>query len=179
MKIMLSVMLVAGLGTSALAQDGTGAAPATESTGTAGSAGSIGVGAERGLRAGISSDVAGLSGNYDAGPFHVGAFLGFLDGDGDDDTSVLIGGRFYYHLHQTAISDFSVGGSVSVSSLENTAGDRDTQLFIEPGFQMRAFVAANVALSFTGGLSIGVVDASGVELTAQPTGSAGVHYYFF
>ena len=57
--------------------------------------------------------------------------------------------------------------------------DSFTALLIEPGMQIRAFVASNVALSFTGGLTLGLADAEGVALTAQPVGSAGVHYYFF
>ena len=60
-----------------------------------------------------------------------------------------------------------------------------TLLFIEPAFQIRAFLASNVALSFTGGFSIGAADASdlviGGQVTGidgQVTGMAGVHYYF-
>jgi hypothetical protein len=139
-----------------------------------GSEGSIGIGAEYQL-----SGLGGMSGNYDMGQFHVGGFLSFDDDDGPDNTDIGLGGRFYYHLHSTAMSDFSVGGSVGVGFIGGPADSDTTIVFIEPGIQTRAFVASNVALSFTAGLSLGVADASGVGISGQPVFSGGVHYYFF
>ena len=68
-------------------------------------------------------------------------------------------------------------------------------VYLEPGFQIRVFLSANVALSFSGGIVIGVADTDGVSLAGQTTGGAagnfdavagslavnggaGVHYYF-
>lgn len=150
-----------------------------------GSEGSIGVGAEYmigGSSSVLSGGAGGASLNYDAGKFHVGGFLGISDGEGANNTDISVGGRFFYHVASTAMSDFSVGGSIGLVSIDTRGmpnADRQNLLFIEPGFQIRAFVATNVALSFTGGISIGAVDAGGVLLGAQPTGIAGVHYYFF
>jgi hypothetical protein len=145
------------------------------SSGTAlagGLPGTIGVGAEFEI-----SDLGGVSVNYDAGKFHLGGFLGFNDPAGDDNDVFEIGGRFFYHIASTAMSDFSLGGGIGIQSA-NTAGDRVTNLFLEPGFQIRAFIVSNVALSFTGGISIGTVDADGVQITGDFNGLAGVHYYF-
>lgn len=144
-----------------------------------GSEGSIGVGGEYQL-----SGLGGLSANYDGGRFHVGGFLALDDPDGDDNTDFGVGVRFFYHIASTAMSDFSVGGSIGLESDATPAmapldSRRDQNLFLEPGFQIRAFVTPNVALSFTGGLLIRALDDSGLALTAQPTGIAGVHYYFF
>jgi len=145
-----------------------------------GSEGAIGVGAEYQL-----NGTGGASFNYDGGKFHVGAFLGLNDPSGDDNTDFAIGARFYYHVASTAMSDFSVGGSVGILSdaepnpLPGMDGDRNTNLYLEPGFQIRAFVASNVALSFSGGLVIRLLDDSGTQFGAQATGIAGVHYYFF
>ena len=50
---------------------------------TGGQSGSIGVGAEAQL-----SGLSGASMNYDAGDFHVGAFLGFHDPGGDNDDAL-------------------------------------------------------------------------------------------
>lgn len=157
-------------------------------TGTAaagGQDGSFGVGAEYSL-AGVDvggGAVTGLGGpsvNYDAGKFHVGGFLGVSDPAGDNNTDFALGGRFYYHVHSTAMSDFGVGGTVGFLSVDDRAGgSRGTFVFIEPGIQIRAFVAANVALSFSAGLSIGAGDASGLSFAGQATGAAGIHYYFF
>lgn len=146
------------------------------SAGTAsagGQPGSFGVGAEFQI-----SGIGGLSVNYDAGRFHAGGFLGFFDPDGPENT-VDIGGRFFFHVASTATSDFSVGGSLGIQSLDpGPPDDRATNLFIEPSFQIRAFIATNVALSFSGGIEIGALDASEVNITGNITGEAGIHYYF-
>ncbi len=164
-------------------------APATALAG--GQAGSLGVGVE--------AEVSGLGGpsvTYDAGKFHVGGFLGLDDPPGASNTFFEIGARFFYHVHSTAMSDFGLGGSFGLASvpvggmgMNNT---RNTDVFLEPGFQIRLFLASNVALSFSGALVIGVVDASDVAIAGQQvgtsfnaiggfgvTGGAGVHYYFF
>jgi len=40
-------------------------------------------------------------------------------------------------------------------------------------------VSNNVALSFTAGISFGLVDADGSDLAGQFMALGGVHYYFF
>jgi hypothetical protein len=146
-----------------------------------GSEGSLGVGAEYQMTPVGGIPLGGVSANYDMGDFHVGGFLSFGDAGGDDDTYVALGARFFYHLHSTAMSDFSVGGSFGLGSVGDGDPDTDnpTLVVIEPGIQLRAFVVSNVALSFTAGIGIGVADAEGVLLDGQLTGGAGVHYYFF
>jgi hypothetical protein len=151
-----------------------------------GQAGSLGVGADFQL-----SGLGGPSINYDAGQFHVGGFFSFFDPEGPDNTVFQIGARFFYHVHSTAMSDFSLGGNFGIASEPNPGmmNDRDTDVFLEPAFQIRLFLASNVALSFDGGITIGLVDAGGAAVTAQGisttpdpfgfTGGAGVHYYFF
>lgn len=149
-----------------------------------GQEGSLGVGAEAGLRL-SNSNLGFASLNYDMGTFHVGGFFAMADGGGDDDTSFGIGGRFYFHLHSTSMADFSVGGSIGLLSLPGTGGtpptgdDRSSEMFLEPGIQARVFVASNVALSFSAGLTLGLIDADGFAIGGQTTGGAGFHYYFF
>ena len=150
-----------------------------------GKEGSIGVGIESQI-AGTDTLVTGLealSVNYDAGKFHVGGFVGLDDPSGPNNTFFTIGARFFYHVHTSPMSDFSVGGSIGLAAVPVDPGmpdhSYDTDVFIEPGFQFRAFVTPNVALSFTGGMVIGVVDASGVDFGGSVEGLAGVHYYFF
>jgi len=140
-----------------------------------GQEGAIGVGAETQI-----NGTGGISVNYDAGKFHVGGFLGFNDPPGPDNTEFAIGARFYYHVHKTAMSDFSVGGNLGIDSVPQMMGNnRNTLLFLEPSIQIRAFVTSNVALSFTAGIVIGAVDAGGLAVDGQVTAAAGVHYYFF
>lgn len=136
---------------------------------------SIGVGAEFQL-----SGVGGLSVNYDAGKFHAGGFLGISDGSGPNNTTVDFGGRFFYHIAATASSDFSIGGSLGIESADVPLGadNRQTLVFLEPAFQIRMFIVPNVALSFTGGISIGAADASGLVLSGDAVAQGGIHYYF-
>jgi hypothetical protein len=148
------------------------------SVGTAsagGQPGSVGVGTEVEL-----SGLGGLSVNYDAGKFHVGGFIGFDDPAGGNNTRIDIGGRFFFHVAGTASSDFSVGGGLGIRNQgRGAAAGSTTSLFVEPSFQIRAFIATNVALSFTGGFSVGAADASELVIDGQVEGIAGVHYYFF
>jgi hypothetical protein len=153
-----------------------------------GQAGSIGVGAEYQL-----SGLGGASVNYDAGQFHIGGYLGVFDPNGPTPALYEIGARFFWHIHKTAMSDFGVGGGIGIASVPPGGGgmnaNRTTDLFVEPSFQIRLFVASNVALSFTGGIVFG--DPAGLALTGQGvggsaqvvnfgfSGGAGVHYYFF
>jgi hypothetical protein len=146
------------------------------SAGTAsagGVAGSIGVGAEFEIRG-----AGGLSVNFDAGKFHVGGFLGYFDPQGPNNSEIDVGGRFFYHVASTASSDFGVGGLIGIQSVPNGAGDRQTFLIIEPGFQIRTFIVPNVALSFTAGMEIGAADASELNITGNIIGQGGIHYYF-
>ena len=142
-----------------------------------GQEGTIGVGAEYQL-----SGLGGVSLNYDAGAFHVGGLLAYAD-DRFADDYFTVAARFFYHVHSTAMADFGVGGNFGIGSYQfGGMGDRATLVYLEPGFQIRLFVASNVALSFFGGVSIGVSDADGVAIDGQGTGfggGGGVHYYFF
>jgi hypothetical protein len=150
---------------------------ATAGTAAAGGqSGTIGVGAEADLR-----NIGGLSVNFDGGMFHAGGFLGFSDDlDNNDTTAFEVGGRFYYHLHSTAMSDFGVGAQLGILNIDPPGdGDSLTGIFIQPGFQIRMFVASNVALSASGGINISAGDADGLLVEGDLVGGLGVHYYFF
>ena len=142
-----------------------------------GVAGSIGVGAEFEIRG-----AGGVSANYDAGKFHVGGFFGYFDPQGPNNSEIDVGGRFFYHIASTASSDFGLGGLLGFQSVPNAAGNRQTFLIIEPGFQIRTFIVPNVALSFTVGMEIGTT-VSGpsrdeLNITGNIIGQGGIHYYF-
>lgn len=151
-----------------------------------GTPGSVGVGVESsigtfdaGAGNGSTFRIGGLSVNYDGGDFHAGGLFGIYDGGDSDDTDIVLGGRFYWHVGSSGSADFGVGGALTYVNIDNRGGgDNAALLFLEPGFQIRAFVVPNVALSFTGGIVIGAADAQGFAMSGQATGSAGVHYYF-
>ena len=144
-----------------------------------GKEGSIGAGAEFGL----NGETGGASISYDAGKFHFGGFLGFDDDGGNDDTDYTFGARFYYHVHSTSMTDFGVGGGIGFFSEDDRniiVDERASRLYFEPGVQFRAFIATNVALSFTTGFSFGVSDADGnATIGGQINALGGIHYYFF
>jgi hypothetical protein len=146
-----------------------------------GQSGSIGVGAEYQL-----NGIGGASLNADQGDFHAGGFVGFSDEPGAGNTTLMLGARFFWHVHTTAMSDFAVGGGFGFASVPDDApmsNDQLSQIFIEPSVQVRLFLASNVAASATTGVVIGVVDAEGVGITGQAIGGLttglGLHYYFF
>jgi hypothetical protein len=142
-------------------------------------AGDFGLGAEFQL-----SGLGGVSGTYDAGMFHAGLSLGLQDKDAAGDTLFQVAGRFFWHVAGGAQADFSLGGSVGLETVTIPAmgvmnSTTDVNVYIEPGFQIRAFIVPHVALSFTGGISIGVAHDSTVVITGQGLdGEAGVTYYF-
>lgn len=158
-----------------------------------GQSGSIGVGVE----SQINGESGGVSVNYDAGHFHLGGFFGYADAPGPNNSDFSLGGRFYYHIHSTAMSDFGLGVGIGLASIDgfmdNQGRDvRHLDVFIEPSAQIRLFLASNVALSFTLGFVVATADADGVAFGGQglgvtnagftagaPTALAGVHYYFF
>jgi hypothetical protein len=142
-----------------------------------GQEGSIGAGAEFA----INGTTGGLSINYDTGVFHVGGFFGLDDPSGSNNTVFALGGRFYYHAASSATADFGVGGTLGLLSRPDmtVSDDRELDMYIEPGFQIRAFIASNVALSFSGGIVIGAADAGGVIMNGQLNAFGGVHYYFY
>ena len=159
-----------------------------------GQANSIGVGAEAQL-----NGIGGVSVVYDGGKFHAGAMFGYRRDDiggGMTESETDFGAGFYFHVHQTGTSDFGVGANLGVASVPvmgmmgNTS--RVTDVFFEPGFQIRVFIVGNVALSFMGGVSIGFSDATRTSIGAEGLGiststrdrvglegGAGIHYYFF
>jgi len=142
-----------------------------------GKEGSVGVGAEVAL----DNAVGGLSVNYDAGLFHVGGVIGYdreKVGAADATYKFEIGARFYYHVHSAGQADFGIGGEVGIAEVPKGTG-HDTHLFIDPSFQVRAFITPNVALSLTAGFVLGTVDANSIAIGGQVTAFAGFHYYFF
>src|SRR6185312_11085285 len=134
---------------------------ATTAAHAGGSPGSLGLGAEFDL-----NGVGGISLDYDGGRFNTGVALGFSDPDGPANTTFDVFGRFYYHVASTAMADFGLGGAIALQTVEAPGAmggtTTDVNVFLEPGFQIRAFIASNVALSFAAGLTIGVAHDTGV-----------------
>jgi hypothetical protein len=135
-----------------------------------------------GLGVGVESSLTGISGPavvYQAPNFHVHGILGLFDTDGR--TQIDLAGRFFWKLHSTAASDFGLGGGLGIRNIDNDPGESDTQLHLELGAQIRAFVTANVALGATLGLGFdnGEGDDDLTLLDGQLVGAIGLTYFFF
>jgi hypothetical protein len=113
---------------------------------------------------------------YDAGMFHIEGIFGFAS---NGSTNLDLGGRFWYHIHAAQLADFSLGGGVGVVSVDPD-GDVEgtTDVHINVGAQLRAFLVPNVALSVSAGLAIITGDADLVAVTGDLVGAAGVTYFF-
>jgi hypothetical protein len=123
------------------------------------------------------ANVPGLSVAYDPGPFHVDTMLGL---SGTTPNQFQIGGRFWWHVAQTAASDFSAGGGLSYQHISGVGMMASTNnVFIELGAMIRIFLVQNVALGSAAGVVIGTADASGYNIgPANLVGSASLHYFF-
>jgi hypothetical protein len=147
--------------------------PATHGTG-------LGVGVEGMLIGGP----AGLSVAYDGGPWHADGLLGVYKSATGVKADLDLGAQFWYHLHNGANSDFSLGGGLGFQHLGQPDAD---VVVIELGGQIRAFIASNVALSATLGFAIAAVDRHAFGLGGQliagqsmaPFAGVGLHYYFY
>ncbi len=110
---------------------------------------------------GVSHTLAGFNTGefvYDAGKFHIEALLGFASqpqNAGQNDITLFgLGGRFWYSVHQTTSSDFNVGAGMLIES--RSAGRSNTDVDLEIGGQIRAFLVPNVAFT----AELGVVFAN-------------------
>ncbi len=157
-------------------------------------------GAARGIGIGATRTLAGVNGAtfvYDASAFHIVGLLGFQSVDqdpGDDLTAFAIGGQFLFHAHVAAQADFSVGGGLTIVSIEDDGDANDeTNFHIEGLAQIRAFIVPNVALSASLGLLIALGDDfvvtdgsilavgngdSAIALGGQVSASVGLTYFF-
>jgi hypothetical protein len=145
----------------------TGSAQAQE-----GDRGSLGVGVTRMLLDGST----GPSVVYDTGVFHIEGLLGFQD---NGETRFNVGGRFWYHIHSAQSADFSLGGGLGVVSIDpGGEADNVTNIEIDGGAQLRAFIVPNVALSVSLGLAVLTGDGDGIAITGNLFGGAGIAYYF-
>jgi hypothetical protein len=149
----------------------------TTTSGTgAGHGGTLGVG----IMAPLIIGFPGVSAVFDGAAWHLEGLLGLQKGNSGPPNagrvSVDVGGRFWFHIHATSNSDFSVGGGLTYLHL----GPQDTDsLLIDAGGQMRAFITTNVALSVTMGLGLATIDYNNLILGGNLFGAAGIHYYFF
>jgi hypothetical protein len=173
----LIVAAVVGVATPAVAQETAPAAteppPATTRRSSSNTTGA-------GLGLGGTAYLSGLAGAnvvYDLGAFHVEGLLGFLRRDvgGANATLWNFGVGGWYHLNVGDSSDFSLGGTVGFA--HDTVGDGNTDLRIEPGAMIRAFVTSNVALHGRLGFVMILDEEDTFALASNVMGGFGVTYF--
>jgi hypothetical protein len=133
---------------------------------------------------GVEQDLGGLTGGtfvWDGGSFRIDVLFGLahLSIPGPDETDFGIGGRFWFVVHRMERADLGIGGGVAVVR-EEIGDQHETNIHIEGGAQIRAFIAPNVALLASLGLTIVTADnfiinnSPVVGMTNNATGSVGV-----
>jgi len=116
--------------------------------------------------------------SFDAGQFRIDGLLYLLFID-DAATTFALGGRFFYELHSTSKADFSVGAGLALGLLDSDRGDADVRVAMEGAFQVRVFLASNVALNGSAGLGFSFGDDPFVfGISGHLNGGFGLIYYF-
>jgi len=126
-----------------------------------------------------------------SGGFHVDGFFGLhrYNPNGHNTTSFGLGGRFWYHVHAAAFADFSLGGGVGINHWTANPGTNDsdskTDVSLEVGGQIRAFLVPNVAFIADLGLGIVFSDNDDILIGGQKIGDGnfvqgtlGIAYFF-
>ncbi|MDX2019560.1 MAG: hypothetical protein SF187_04915 [Deltaproteobacteria bacterium] len=168
-QLVLVAMILGTSAAPALAQDvSPGATTSTSSGGT------IGLGAEAGLLGGP----AGAAMVYDMGHLRVDGILGFASASG---TTIGLGGRVLWVLHQSSNADFALGGGLGlINRNPDGPADSTTDFHVEGLAQIRVFLSQNVALSTTFGFGIDLNDGrdDAFAFGGQFLSNAGLVYYF-
>ena len=103
-----------------------------------------------------------------------------------DNTCSSIGGRFYYHVHSTAMSDFGLGGSLGI--LEPPAGGVAEQRSATPTVPRAGLPDPRVPRGERRDSarpdrhldrSSSMRQSASTDRPVRPSPAAGIHYYFF
>lgn len=120
---------------------------------------------------------------YNMHRFHIEGIIAFQNAGG---TNVALGGKFWFHVHQTRSSTLSLGGGAAFESVETMTIDprtganaKATNIDLEGGAQIRFFATDNVSLSAAVGLAIVTGDGDFVGLTGQLQGAVGLTYFIY
>ena len=121
-----------------------------------------------GLGVGAAFFVSGMPGvvaAYDVPRFHVEGLIGFDSRDANlpgapTRNEFTFGVRGWYHLHQGANSDFSLGVGFGFDHVgfSNNSAVGGTETFVEPGAEARVFLTPNFSLFAMIGLALAFGD---------------------
>jgi hypothetical protein len=138
-----------------------------------------------GFGIGIESTLTGLAGPsfvYQADRFHIVGIVGYHDHGAASEMD--LAGRFWWSVSATAASDFAIGGGIGIQNVD-LGPESETDIHLEAGAELRAFLAPNFALSAALGLAVQTGDdppggdADEYLLGGQLVGTLGLTYFFF
>lgn len=141
--------------------------PPPEANAVSSNAAAFGVGGQLAL-----SGFGGMQVIYEMPDYHVDGLISFFD---EADTTITIGGRFFWKVRRSERADFSLGAGIGFSHINDADVDI---LHIEAVGQIRAFLAPAVALSASFGVALQTLDGDAVGLGANLLGGAGITYFF-
>jgi len=172
-----STFLVAAILTLSSAQAQSTEASATITPASSGHGRGIGVGAVTMLN---GTSGALFTWGSAGGGLHVDGLFGLHHyhpgGPGTNNvTDFTIGGRFWYHVHAGAFADFSLGGGVGIINWSTgvPGSNSNTDVSMEVGGQIRAFIVPNVALLADLGLGVTFGNNDNVLIGSQSFGGSG------
>lgn len=119
------------------------------------------------------SGFGGLQIMYQTDRYHIDGLISFFDAA---DTTISVGGRFFYHARKSDRADFSLGAGIGLTHVNDA--DLDI-LHVEAVGQIRFFVVPAVAISATMGVALQTLDGDVVGLGADLLGGAGITYLFY
>ncbi len=113
---------------------------------------------------------------YQSSSFHIEGILAFSDIGNQTDLG--LAGRFWYAVHQTDRSDFSVGGGLGFL-IDDQGNTNDLNIEIDLGAQLRAFIVPNVSLNASLGFVVVTNDgANTIAATGGLLATTGITYFF-
>lgn len=135
-----------------------------------------------GIGVGIESMLSGPTGPavvYQTPSFHVEGIVGFFDSSDAEGRRVLVAGRYFHQIHAGDLADLSLGAGLGLLNVE-VLDESDTDVHVEVGAKIRAFLVPNVALGAQLGMAFVVRDGDDLfALTGDVIGSMGITYFFF
>jgi hypothetical protein len=152
----------------------------------------------RGIGVGAVTMLNGTSGalvtwGSAGGGFHVDGLFGLHHdrpnfAGANNVTDFTVGGRFWYHVHAASFADFSLGGGLGITNWSSGApgSNRNTDVSLEVGAQIRAFIVPNVALLADLGIGMTFYDNNDDILIGGQNigggnfvdGTLGIAYFF-
>tara|TARA_R110002096_G_scaffold434832_1_gene658035 strand:- start:13638 stop:14114 length:477 start_codon:yes stop_codon:yes gene_type:complete len=119
------------------------------------------------------SGFGGVQVVYNTDTFHIDGLVSFFD---EVNTTISLGGRYFYHFNRSERADFSFGAGLGFTHINDV--DIDVLHFEAVG-QIRVFLTPAVVMSTTFGVALQSLDVDAVGLGTDLLGGTGISYLFY